>query len=146
MTPYEILYLMNEFENTITNYWIAYASIVSGFLLTGYLFANKLSRSMVIILIALYTLFSFLSAISGVSKMVDLTSLAQLAQEIPAMKELPNLPMSDPRSPAIYKLAARIALFAYIITFFGSLLFFFENRKKRLKPVGTPHRSVDEEE
>ena len=130
MTPYEVLYLMNEFEMMTINILLGYASILFAFLVAGFLIANRLNRAMVIILVFLYTMFSFWMALGGITKFYDLAALAVLAQETLTLAELPQLPMSEPVSERTYRRGAVFAMVIYGVSYLGSLIFFFAMRKR----------------
>ena len=139
MTPYEIVYLMNEFEMMAINILLGYASILSAFLVAGFLIANRLSRSMVVILVLIYTMFSIWMALAGITKFNDLAALAALAQETLATAELSQLPMTEEWAERTYQRGSVFATVIYTVSYLGSLIFFFAMRKRpHIESRGAP--------
>ncbi len=133
MSPYEVIYLMNEFEMMTINILLGYASILFAFLVAGFLIANQLSRFMVVILVLLYTMFSYGVALGGITKLHDLAALAALAalaQETLATAELFQLPMTEEWAERAYHRASAFATVMYAVSYLGSLIFFFAMRKR----------------
>ena len=55
MTDYEVLTVFNEMSANTQDAYMNFVAILSGFLIAGFLVANKLSKSMTIIVTALFT-------------------------------------------------------------------------------------------
>ncbi len=135
MTAYEILSLANEYENALISTLMGYASIVSAFLVAAYLVADKLNRSMTILLLALYGVFAFQISAHGITKMLDLANVAHVAAQ---MAQDPNLNsvalyMLNSGAVNVYPYGVFVYAFIYVVSFAGSIAFFFTMRRQITK-------------
>ena len=133
MTAYEILSLANEYENTLIGTLMGYASIVSAFLVAAYLVAEKLNRTMTVLLLVLYGVFAFQISGHGITKMVDLTTLAQVAAEMATDETADSAARMMLNSGAVttYSYGIYVYSFIYFVSFAGSIAFFFNLRHHR---------------
>jgi len=56
MTDYEMIYTFNDYLNLVFTVLMGYVSIVSAFLIVGYLISSKLDSKMTSIVVGLYTI------------------------------------------------------------------------------------------
>ena len=136
MTDYELVSVFQENLNLIFTILMSYVSIVSAFLVVGYLVAAKLKPSMVGIITGLFTLISF--TMIFVMNRVAQTFVA-VGNE---MRKVTNDGASSLGWHNITHEAEFLSggiMFAFtsilILTYFGALIFFFHQRREGLSAM-----------
>ena len=125
MTPYELIYLANEFEATLMNEFMGQVTLLSGFLVVSYLVAKELNLFLSAIMILLYTLITYVISLSILTKMQDLRDVIAIIQmEIESGKQYPNLRMYQAGSLADYDASYYIFMAVIIFSYLAAIAFF----------------------
>ena len=129
MSDFELLYLFNETIALAGNSFVAFVSIVAGFLFVGLFFGQVLTKSMTILVVALYSFVSFAS-IFQISRMY-LTFQAfalRIRQQTVEGADLAWHPLNS-TSEFPLSMLPFVAPSMLVIAYIASLIFFFNTRK-----------------
>jgi len=125
MTDYEILSLFSEFAGNTQDTFINYVGVLTAFIVAGYLVADKLTKMMLVILVAL---FSIVAIQQGTALLLHWGDQAGLLAEIQAREELSwhGAHRAPPWASGIFYATYFLAVFGGYI---GALIFFFDRRR-----------------
>jgi hypothetical protein len=136
MTEYEMASLVTDMQAALAAGSIELATIVSGFLVAGYVAAHRLSRLMIAIVLGVYTFWFFGAAfilsrqfisLSGlVTEIHNFATAAKGLQWHAAAGEIPSEWMMNSLGPVV-------SYFIFPIMFAGSVVFFFHCRRVNRK-------------
>ena len=129
MTDYEVLMAFTDIADSSQDSYMNFVSIVFGFIVAGYLVADKLSQKMTILITILFTFVAFQEAMSAILFLTDYLGL------IPEMQSREGLQFHGAHDvghffPPVY-IAIHIA--TLILAYVGSIIFFFHQRREGLK-------------
>ena len=129
MSDYELVIAFTEIGATSQVSFMNFVSIVFGFIIAGYLIADKLSRKMTILITTLFTIVVLQEAVFAVLFLSDQLSL------IPEIQTREGLQF---HSGARYgDIAGPVTVVTYIATlilaYTGSIIFFFHQRHEGRK-------------
>ena len=75
MSDYEIVFMFNEYASTSTDMFMNVVTVISAYLIAGYLVAAKLKRGMAILVTILFTAALFQAVLSMLGFWSDAVSL-----------------------------------------------------------------------
>jgi len=127
MTDYEILSLFGEFATNTQDTFVNYVSILFAFIIASYLVADRLTKTMVVVLIGL---FSMVAIQQGTALLLHWNDQLGLLAEIRGRDELDWHGAN--RAPAWFGLVFYATYFVTVFGgYIGSLVFFFDRRRAR---------------
>jgi hypothetical protein len=134
MTDYELANLLVIQVQTMFEVLTTYITIVSGFLVVGYLVAHKLNRSMVAVLVVLFSMASLGCAVGMRSNVAGVSNTGRhLGEAIAAGTAHFGWRFSGARSPAIASTMPLMMQSIFVVAYIGALVFFFHQRRAGLK-------------
>jgi len=129
MTDFEVLMAFNEMAINGQDAYMNFVSIVFGFIVAGYLIADKLNRKMTIILTLLFTVVAFQEAMSAMLFLQDQVGLIPEMQTRKALQFHGASRVGDFAAPLLIATHVATQILAYV----GSMIFFFHQRHEGLK-------------
>lgn len=129
MTDYELLIAFVETGQTSQDAYMNFVSIVFGFIVAGYLVADKLSQKMVILITILFTVVAFQEALTAILFAHDQFGLIPEMQTRIGLQFHGSSSIGDYPADAIYVMFISTPVLAYV----GSIIFFFHQRSMGLK-------------
>ena len=130
MTDFELAMLFREYYDSMHSQYLSYVSILFAFLVSGYLVAAKLSRSMVILVVAIFSAFSFDSMLVIYFFSSDVESVSELMRARIAAGETELIFHLGSRSDfaAENLLLNVLRVLAILGSYVGAIVFFFHER------------------
>lgn len=127
MTDYEILSLFSEFGANTQTVFMNYVTVLSAFLIAGFLVADRLSKTMTIVLVALFSVVAFQQ---GTALLLHWGDQVGLMADIRGREAL-GWHGSARVGPLIGALFNITYFVAVIGGYVGALVFFFSRRRAK---------------
>jgi hypothetical protein len=133
MSPYEMISLANEFENSVNYGVMAQITVLSGFLVASFAAADRLNWAVTFILLGLFSAFTYFQSIAALTKLLDLRDIIVAIQlEIENGKTgFPQLRMYDVIATPAYDSAYNILWWLLLLSYISAIIFFFIMRASR---------------
>ena len=125
MTDFELLMAFNEMAINGQEVYMNFVSIVFGFIVAGYLVADKLSGKMVILMVTLFTFVTLQEAMNTTLFLLDQVGLIPEMQTRDALQFHGANNVGDIFAPLFIAIKIGTLILAYI----GSIVFFFHQRR-----------------
>ena len=133
MTDYELVNLLLTQVQTMFEVLATYITVVSGFLVVGYLVAHKLHRSMVAVLVVLFSMASLACGLNARAMLGGASNtMAHVGEALAAGTSHVGWWFGGAPSPA-YSIVPLIIQSIFVVAYIGALLFFFLQRRAGLK-------------
>jgi hypothetical protein len=128
MTDFELIYLFNEFLNTLfarlNDFMVGLFAIV----VAGYFVAAKLSRTMAWLVAGLYTIFSLATIVPTVAVTDRFLRAGEMVKRAGAE---PGSDLSDLIRIMPGKFVMPVMMILLVVAYAASLIFFFQARRKK---------------
>ncbi|MGR8946824.1 MAG: hypothetical protein ACU84Q_02175 [Gammaproteobacteria bacterium] len=135
LSDFELIEMFNEYLNATGFHFMNFITALFGFLLVVYLVGDKLPRALLIIVITLYTLFTIPP---GGAILLDTLWFTEIANELQRRSVASSFEMAYPVALASGASGRAFIFFIHFVywgSYFGSLLFLYEVRRKRTMRV-----------
>ena len=129
MTEYEMVYLLNEFLNFLETIIETFITLLFAFVIVGYMASAKLTRPMVWFIVFVFSLLA-LRYISGwYTYSADVTALSEQAFQAKLQPGTALGFLFTKISPTSLSLSFNVTLVGMILSYIGSIVFFFYARQ-----------------
>jgi hypothetical protein len=125
MTDYEMVSLFNEYETILQSTFINFVTIVFAFLIASYFAADKLSKSMMLVVLAVFT---FACLQEGVTFFLFYNEQSALASLFPARESL-GWHGASYLGEGTFNFLWAIYFSTIVVGYFGALIFFVHQRR-----------------